>query len=227
MRHRFYSVEPTISGVGVIDKAVLVLAAVQDRPRSLAELVEATGLSRATAHRLASALETHGLLRRASDGRFALGPRLLALGRAASSGWPLAEAAGAALAGLRDRTGESAQLYVRQGDQRVCVASLESPHGLRTIVGAGVALPLDRGSGGRVLRGEVGADGWVASVGEREAGVASVSAPVSDDAGAVVAAIGVSGPIERLSRDPGERFGAAVVAAADRVAVDAGLRTVS
>ena len=78
-----------------------------------------------------------------------------------------------------------------------------------------------------MLRGEVGDDGWVASVGEREAGVASVSAPVTDDTGAVVAAIGVSGPIERLSRDPGERFGAAVVAAADRVAVDAGLRTVS
>ena len=131
-------------------------------------MISATGLTRPTAHRLATALEVHALLRRDGEGRFALGARLLSLGRASEAGWPLAEAAGAALAELRDRTGESAQLYVRHGDQRVCVASLESSHGLRTIVAAGAALPLDKGSGGRVLSGEVLAGRWVASVAERE-----------------------------------------------------------
>ena len=177
----------------------------------------------ATAHRLAVALEAHGLVRR-DDGRFLLGPRALALGRAAAASYPLAEVARPALAALRDETGESAQLYVRDGDQRICVASLESPHGLRTIVEAGAALPLDAGSGGRVLRAdaEVIARGWIASVGEREAGVASVSAPVFDGS-AVVAAVGVSGPIERLSADPGARFSGPVVAAARAIEAAAGL----
>ncbi len=116
--------EPTISGVGVIDKAIGVLAAVEAGPRSLADLVETTGLTRATAHRLAAALEIHGLLRRDREGRFMLGPRALTLGQAAARGWPIAEAGAAALAGLRDATGESAQLYVRDGNRRVCVASL-------------------------------------------------------------------------------------------------------
>ena len=62
----------SVSGVGVLDKAMAVLAAVEDEPRSLAELVDATGLSRATAHRLARALEVHGLVRRTPDGRFAV-----------------------------------------------------------------------------------------------------------------------------------------------------------
>ncbi len=190
---------------------------------SLARLVEATGLARPTAHRLATALESHGFLRRDTDGRFALGAGLLALGHAAASGWPLAEASEAALRRLRDRTGESVQLYVRQGDQRVCLASLESAHGLRTIVETGVALPLGLGSGGRVLLGEVGLDGWLASVEEREAGVASVSAPVVDSAGRVSAAVGVSGPIQRLTRDPGPVFGPNVVAAAESIALAAGL----
>ncbi|GJM38512.1 MAG: IclR family transcriptional regulator [Acidimicrobiales bacterium] len=181
-----------------------------------------TGLSRATAHRLASALEVHGLLRRDSDGRFALGARLIAMGEGASRGWPVAEAAGPALTALRDTTGESAQLYVRDGDSRICVASLESPHGLRTIVATGAALPLDQGSGGRVLAGEVGDGGYVVSIGEREAGVASVSAPVTSS-GAVVAAVSVSGPIERLSRDPGPTFGPPVVVAAAAIARAAGL----
>ncbi len=207
----------------MIDKAAAVLAAVEHGPSSLVDLVEHTGLSRATAHRLASALEVHGLLRRDNDGRFALGPRMLSLGRAAVDGWPLAEAVAPALAELRDTTGESAQLYVREGAQRVCLASLESPHGLRTIVATGEILALDQGSGGRVLAGEVGPDGWVASVAEREAGVASVSAPVFDGRGMVVAAVSVSGPIDRLTSDPGPVHGPAVVAAATRVAHDAGL----
>jgi DNA-binding IclR family transcriptional regulator len=59
--------------------------------------------------------------------------------------------------------------------------------------------------------------GWAASVGEREAGVASVSAPVRDASDEVVAALSVSGPVERLGRSPGSRFAAAVVAAADRL----------
>ena len=139
--------------MGTIDKGVRVLGAVEEAgPCTLADLVATTGFSRATAHRLAVALEAHGLLRRTADGRFALGLRLVGLGRAAADGLPLADAAGPALAALREATGESVQLYVRQGDQRVCVASLESPHGLRTIVPMGAALPLDRGSAGRVLR---------------------------------------------------------------------------
>jgi len=219
----FRLVEHTISGVGVIDKAAAILTALADGPLPLAGLVSRTGLPRPTAHRLASALETHGLLRRDSDGRFALGVALVALGHAATSGWPLAEAAHDALSRLRDRSGESAQLYVRQGEQRVCLASLESEHGLRTIVDTGAVLPLGLGSGGRVLLGETGPHGWVASVEEREPGVASVSAPVRDSTGRVVAAVGVSGPIQRLTDDPGPVFGPEVVAAARSIAGAAGL----
>ena len=82
-----------------------VLAAVEAAgPCTLADLVATTGFSRATAHRLAVALEAHGLLRRTADGRFALGLRLVGLGRAAADGLPLADAAGPALAALRDAT---------------------------------------------------------------------------------------------------------------------------
>ena len=217
----------SVSGVGTFDKAVLVLDALEAEPLALAGLVDATGLPRATTHRLATALEAHGLVRRTDDGRFALGLRLVALGRAAADQLPLAEAARPALAALRDATEESVQLYVRQGDRRVCVAALESPHGLRTIVAMGAALPLDRGSAGQVLR-EAGAasdgPGWVASVAEREAGVASVSAPVRHADGRVVAAVSVSGPVERTGTDPGARYGADVARAAAAVEAAVGLR---
>lgn len=190
----------TVSGIGVLDKAVSILDALEGGPLALGSLVEATGLSRATAHRLAVALEAHGMLARDGGGRFAIGPRL--------TGPRLPELARPVLERLRDATGESVQLYVRRGDSRLCVASLESPHGLRTIVPVGASLPLEVGSAGKVLRGDGPSleQGWAESVEERELGVASVSAPVHGPEGEVVAAVSVSGPVERTSRSPGRRY---------------------
>jgi len=213
--------------VGVLDKAVDVLDALEVQPRSLSELVTVTGLPRATAHRLATALERHGLVRRDADGRFMLGTRLLSLGQAAADAWPLATAAASALATLRDETGESVQLFVRDGEERVCIAALQSLHGLRTIVPLGARLPLSAGSAARVLTSADQTTGeWIESIGEREAGVASVSAPVRDTSGRVVAAVSVSGPIERTSRQPGKRYGSFVVQAAREIESEAGLRGV-
>jgi DNA-binding IclR family transcriptional regulator len=200
----------SVSGIGVLDKAVVVLDALEGEPQSLAELVDATGLPRATAHRLAAALEVHGFVTRDGDGRFALGPRLSQLG--------LPLLARPALEALRDATGESVQLYVRRGDQRLCVAALESPHGLRTIVPVGALLPLDAGSAGKILREDesVLKRGWAESVEERQRGVASVSAPVRED-GHVVAAVSVSGPVDRTTRQPGRRYAKAVLDAAQKI----------
>ena len=201
----------------MLDKAVVVLDAVAASPRSLSELITATGLPRATAHRLAVALEVHGLVRRDPDGRFALGLHLVELGRAAAAAFPLAELARPALEQLRATTGESVQLYVRDGDRRRCVLSLDSPNELRTIVPVGAVLPLDRGSAGKVLAG-AGDGAWTESVEEREAGVASVSAPVVAADGAVLAAVSVSGPVGRITRAPGDRHGDDVVRAAEAIA---------
>ncbi|MGK0313585.1 MAG: DNA-binding IclR family transcriptional regulator, partial [Ilumatobacter sp.] len=61
------------TGVGVLDKSMLVLRAVSVQPQGLSKLQQSTGLPRATAHRLAAALEVHGFLRRDGEGRFELG----------------------------------------------------------------------------------------------------------------------------------------------------------
>ena len=203
----------TLSGIGVLDKAVAIVRAVAERPVRPADLPVATGISRATAHRLAQGLETHGLLRRNGDGAYTLGLGLIGLGRIAAESFPLALVARPALEELQAATGESTQLYVEDAGERLCVAAVDSTHELRTIVSVGTRLPLGVGSAGRVLMGEVGREGWVASVAERAPGVASVSAPVRQQ-GRVVAAVSVSGPLDRMTKRPGQRFGTQVLAAA-------------
>jgi DNA-binding IclR family transcriptional regulator len=223
----------SLSGVGVIDKSAGILEVLAEGgPATLADLVEATGLSRATTHRLALALEAHGLVGRDERGRFRIGVRLAAWGRQADAipATLIDESAGV-LEGLRNNTGESAQLYVRDGGFRVCVAAADRRSGLRDTVPIGARLPLVAGSGAKVLLAwsepdtwPVGVDtaglrvvrqrGWAVSLAERESGVGSVSVPVRDESGSVIAALSVSGPLDRLGRRPGPRFGPELLAAA-------------
>lgn len=223
------------SGIGVLDKAASVLWAVAESPCALAELCARTGLPRATAHRLAVGLEVHRLLERGADGRWRPGPALAELSGTVTD--PLLDAAGAVLPRLREITGESVQLYRRDGIYRVCVAASEPASGLRDTVPVGARLPMTAGSGAKVLAAwadpavqravlgdavfgertllDVRRRGWAQSVAEREAGVASVSAPVRDRSGSVVAAVSVSGPIDRIGRRPGARWAADLLAAAE------------
>ncbi|MEU7138243.1 IclR family transcriptional regulator [Nocardia sp. NPDC046473] len=223
------------SGIGVLDKAVAVLYAVAEHPCGLNELCARTGLPRATAHRLAVGLEVHRLLARDNTGMWRPGPALAELAAGATD--PLLEAAAAVLPRLREITGESVQLYRLDGNARICVAALEPPVGLRDTVPVGARLPLTAGSAAKVLVAWADADlqrtiladavfgeraltevrkrGWAQSAAERASGVASVSAPVRDAGGAVIAAVSVSGPIDRMGRRPGARWAADLVAAAE------------
>lgn len=212
-----------VSGVGVLDRSVAILGRLAEGPATLAEVVTGTGLPRPTAHRLLAALEKHHLVAR-SGGRYALGSRLLGWGNLAGGSPDLIEAARPALARLRDRVDESTQLYLREGDHRVCVAASERKTGLKTTVAVGAVLPLELGSAGKVLVAfsgngfpEVRERGWAESVGEREEGVASVSAPVFGGDGKLRAAVSVSGPISRLGERPGERLAKRVVEAAREI----------
>ncbi|MDK3257705.1 IclR family transcriptional regulator [Blastococcus capsensis] len=217
-----------------MDKAVSILHAVAQEPATLAELVARTGLPRATAHRLAVALEGHRLVRRTDGGSWAPGPALAELGRGTAD---VGEIAARHLVTLRDATGESAQFYVRDGATRVCVAAAERTSGLRDTVPVGARLPMTAGSAAHALLAFMPVDevnrllpnasftartlldvrrrGWAHSVAEREPGVASLSAPARDATGAVLGAVSISGPVERLGRRPGaEVIGAVLDASA-------------
>jgi DNA-binding IclR family transcriptional regulator len=235
----------THTGVGVLDRTMAVLDAVERGARSFTQIVEATGYTRSTTHRLVKALEEHGLLMTAGGRGYRLGPRLLGLALAAMRDLPLRDLAHPALERLARDTTESAQLYVREGDRRVCIDAVESTAELRTIVAVGASLPLTKGSAGKVLLawaedrdlGRLMATavdppdrpglerqmaaarrrGWAASVGERETGVASVSAPVFDREGTLIAAVSVSGPANRIGTGGGKRYAPAVAAAAAQI----------
>ena len=78
----------------------------------------------------------------------------------------------------------------------------------------GALLPLERGSAGAVL---LSGDEVAESVEDREPGVASASVAVRDAAGRTVGAVSVSGPVERVTRRPRERYEAELRRAAAEI----------
>lgn len=216
----------------------LIFSALEAGPQSLSELVARTGIPKPTAHRLACALEAQRFLARDATGRFLLGSRIEEL--ATHTGHdPLVTAALPILAKLRDACGQSAQIYRRHGTQRLCAASVEPLSGLRDSVPAGTVLPMTAGSAAQVLIAwrspeeiiaacegarfspaeltRVRRRGWAHTAAEREPGLASISAPVFAQECEVVAAIGVSGPLDRIGRSVRAPLVAAVTQAASEV----------
>ena len=135
------------------------------------------------------------------------------------------------------RSGESAQLFVRSGDERVCIDAVESANELRTIVPIGSSLPLYAGSAAKVFLAFdprparhvrkaadpqrfareielVRSRGWASSAGERQPGVGSVSAPVLGAYDILLAVVSVSGPAARMGRVGARRCAPAVLEAA-------------
>ncbi len=202
---------PEEDGVVAVRRAMRILEAfgVDDPYLSLAELSRRTGCHRSTVLRLARTLALDDYLAQRADGTWRLARAAGWLGTCYQATFNVIEIVQPVLQALSAATGESATFYVREGRQRICIARVEAPKSIRHHVRIGAALPLDLGSPGRVLlafSGEpeepyesVRRAGYMMSLGERDAEVSSISAPVYGLNWSLVGAICISGPISRLT----------------------------
>lgn len=198
--------------VTAVERSLKILEAFQvSHPvLRLAEIAAQTGLHKTTALRLIRTLEAHGYLARRPDGRWRLGPAAARLGARYTATFDADMVILPALQELSRTSNESASLFVREGDIRICIARVEGPSPIRHSQGVGRALPLDLGAPGKVLlafsgeRGEVfdriRAVGFCISVGERHPEISSIAVPVYGIGRSLFGALSVSGPTSRLTR---------------------------
>ncbi|MGN6230438.1 MAG: IclR family transcriptional regulator [Trinickia sp.] len=203
---------PTTSpdGVAALDRAFAILFAFRpdDKGLSLAELATRTGLYKSTILRLIASLIHHRMLLRADDGRYFVGPGALQLGAIYQRGLQLSDVILPLMRALRDGSGESVSFYVRQQNLRVCLHRVDSTHAIRDHVREGDVLPMDKGSGGRVLTAFGGArgqlyetirrEGYYISIGERDEETAGISTPVFSAEQPLAGALTLAGPRSRV-----------------------------
>jgi DNA-binding IclR family transcriptional regulator len=145
-------VRPDEPPILVLRKAWRVLDAFSpERPTlDFQEIRAATGLPATTCLRLVRNLVSEGLLAQNGD-RYRLGLTILRWAAGARAGMRLIDIVLPLLEELRDDSGETAGLFVREGDSRVCVALAETHHAVARRLWIGHALPLHVGSPGKVL----------------------------------------------------------------------------
>jgi DNA-binding IclR family transcriptional regulator len=195
-----------------VERALTLLEAVAETGGSLSELARATDLSPSTASRLLATLAQHEYVSRDGSGRYHAGPRVRRLAAAALRGDDLYELAGPHLQALAAETGETANLAVAADSQRVVyLRQVASPRLVRTDSWAGRTIPRRGTALGAAMRGDVGAEGFVARTGTIEPDVASIAAPVYGPGGDIVAAISLLAPSYRTSAARVRPLGRALV----------------
>ena len=126
---------------------MLGLFSVDEPELTLSELTSRVGLTKATAHRYATALRRAGLLR-TSNGVYSLGPRVVELAAAALAGLGVIRVAEPYMLRLVAETGQTTVLSVWDGEAPVVVRVAENPERLvRVVVAAGSRLPRDSAQG--------------------------------------------------------------------------------
>jgi DNA-binding IclR family transcriptional regulator len=204
------SKRPGNGGVAAVDRALAILGAFEptDQRLALAELAQRTKFYKSTILRIAQSLIRHGYLRHLDDGNYQIGPTPLMLGAIYQRSLRLGDILLPLMHELAEQTGESVSFYSRHGDVRVCLHRVDSKHAVRDHVREGDVLPLDRGSGGRILRAFSGAKGepyeairrehCYASVGERDAETAGISVPIFGGGQLLIGALTLAGPRSRI-----------------------------
>jgi DNA-binding IclR family transcriptional regulator len=205
-----------LEGVASAGRALTLLSAFGrgDDAVTLAELTARTGLVKTTIMRLAISLEEHGYLNRLPDGSYRLGAEVFRLGSVYQQSFRVEAHVMPALEKLVAETSESASLYVRSGEHRLCLYRVDSPHRLRLHVRQGDMLPMDNSAIAQVLRtfGIVPLPPEAAATtvplytgGERDPHVAGMATPVFGPGESFAGALCLTGPVTRLTREAAER----------------------
>lgn len=176
---------------------------------TLAQLAAHTGLYKSTILRLAESLTTFGYLVRTDAGVFTLGPASLQLASTYRRGLHPAEQVMPLLRTLVQETGESASVYLRAGQMRICAYRVPSPRAVTDNVQEGELLPLHHGAGGHVLQAFTDGKSLrheavrqrliVVTRGERAPETAAVAVPVFTSSQRLYGALSLSGPIARFT----------------------------
>jgi DNA-binding IclR family transcriptional regulator len=204
-------------GVAAVDRALTLLSAFReaDASLSLSELAGRTQLYKSTALRLLASLEHARLVQRLEDGRYGLGSEVSRLNVVYAASFSVDRIVIPALRALVAATRESAAYHVEQGEARLCLYRVDSPQPVRDHIQAGDVLPLEHGTGGRVLTAfgarsagtltakdknlyaRIRQQGYFTAIGDRLPGVAGISAPVFKADGRLAAALTLTMPAER------------------------------
>lgn len=215
-------------------RALDILDAARGGPVALSELEHKLGLTRSTAHRLASALVDRRLLTHDPRKGYRLGPKLMNLGFQAQESTSLASVAQPFLDALAQEMDDATNLAIRDGDDVVYIARSPSRRRVAVRHQVGDRNRVSNTALGRALMLDATQEAWLVyfpgedqraaqsqGLGRHfdEAGdcIRCVAAPIRDASGAIVAALSLSSIPQYMDEERMEAASQGVIDAAHAI----------
>ncbi|MCD4713917.1 MAG: IclR family transcriptional regulator [Clostridiales bacterium] len=208
-----------------IDRALEILECFLngDGRYTLSELSQSTGLAATTVLRILGALISRGFIEKDELTKtYMLGYKVSQLSKLAnhSNESVLKNVSEPYMNELLDKYNEDVRLFVEDGQNKLCIMSLESTRSLRHIMKVGDRHELIKGAAGKIilcymdlekrrpllmesnitdeLLETIKTKGYAVSIGEKEEGIVGIAAPILDWKNNLVACLSLSGPSIRF-----------------------------
>jgi Transcriptional regulator len=223
-----------LNGTQTLSRALDILFALSEAngTLSVSEIAEKVSIPESTTYRFLQTLERSGIVERRGKSQIGLGLRILDLARSLNEQVHrgLLNLALPIMEQLMESTQETSVLFVRTGNNAICIQQVRSRELIQFAIENGRVLPLHLGASGksilafeneRVVRrvletleseedrlrlaqelAEIREQGFSYTNGEVDPNVFAVSAPILDSHGLVVASLSICGPSFRYKESP-------------------------
>lgn len=194
-----------------IERGIEILRLLEAGPLGVTELANATALPKTTVHRLLKTFEAHHWVEFNRDKKYQLSWGILPMAKSFLMSLDVRAIAQSYMVAIRDQLQQSVNLFLAQGDYRICIERVAADKPLRHDIKIGTVYPIFKGAAGKIFgaymadfkdtdmsaaeSAQIRHDGFVVTRGNRVPDAASIAVPIFSFGNKLEAVMTISGPI--------------------------------
>lgn len=194
-----------------IERGIEILQLLESGPLGVTELANGTALPKTTVHRLLKTFEAHHWVECNEAKRYQLSWGILPMAKAFLTSLDVRAIAQPFMVVIRDELQQSVNLFLAQGDYRICIERVAADKPLRNDIKIGTVYPIFKGAAGKIFSAylsdrsdndmsageslQIHQDGYVITRGSRVPDAASIAVPIFSFGNKLEAVMTISGPI--------------------------------
>lgn len=194
-----------------IERGIEILKLLEAGPLGVTELANATALPKATVHRLLKTFEAHHWVEFNRAKKYQLSWGILPMAKSFLAFLDVRAIAQPYMVAIRDQLQQSVNLFLAQGDYRICIERVAADKPLRHDIKIGTVYPIFKGAAGKIFgaymadfkdtdmsadeSSQIRNDGYVVIRGNRVPDAASIAVPIFSFGNKLEAVMTISGPI--------------------------------
>lgn len=194
-----------------IERGIEILKLLEAGPLGVTELANATALPKTTVHRLLKTFEAHHWVEFNGAKKYQLSWGILPMAKSFLMSLDVRAIAQPYMVAIRNQLQQSVNLFLAQGDYRICIERVAADKPLRHDIKIGTVYPIFKGAAGKILgaymadfkdtdmsaaeSAQIRHDGFVVTRGNRVPDAASIAVPIFSFGNKLEAVMTISGPI--------------------------------